>query len=128
MELDSLWLPLLGRKAQLKGDHNAASGQQLQLVETGHHIRSSGGWADTRRERNDIVIVEEVVDAQLDLRLVEVRSPSNGVVDEKVVHPEGIQLCRLMDATIVHPAGADLLVQETNIPCLVLVGKPAPTV
>jgi hypothetical protein len=57
----------------LEGNQDAAPGRQLQLDAAALRIRGSGRCADVRRKTNSIVIIEEVIDAQLDLRLIEYR-------------------------------------------------------
>ena len=60
-------IALLRREAELEGNHDAASGKQLQLIAAVLLEGNRGSGADAGRETHHVVIVEKVVDAQFDL-------------------------------------------------------------
>jgi len=112
----------LPRKGHLEGDHDAAAGKQLQLIAATLDVGRRGGCADAGRQANYIVKVEQIVEAQLDLRPVEERVCGQLVIEEQVIHPERVQPSRLVDGAVVHVAGPDVFVEESGCPVLVLVG------
>ena len=66
--LSGAWLLRLGREAKLEGHHNAAPGQKLQRIACALRVTNQvGTYAVRRANVDDVVIIEEIVDAELDL-------------------------------------------------------------
>ena len=71
----------------------------------------------------DLVLVEDVVEAETEFSVVEPRVAANGVVEEEVGEGEGRDRRLIMEGTVVQALGSDGLVEDTYIPGAALVGK-----
>src|ERR1700722_20247813 len=67
--------------------------------------------------------VKDIVETQLDFRLIEARVAADRVVEEEVAHPERMHRNDLVISTVIVPALSDALAEESRIECLLLVGE-----
>jgi len=70
----------------------------------------------------DAVLVEKIVEAQPNFALIEAATGPDGVVEKHIGDAERVDHCLIMISAVVLVESADTLIEETEIPCLVLVG------
>jgi hypothetical protein len=128
----------LGRQAKRYREHDAASGEDTDVV-----LTVDGGWARGvervrvrgaiggdvlregaagQRDAGDGRGVEDVVEAQAELGLVKAAAAAESVVDEGVGHAETPDRVLVVVCAVVDVLLADALVEEGGIPTMVLIG------
>ena len=128
----------LRRQAKGYRKHNAASGKHADVVSTSDGCRACGieriGVAGavgldrlgksraSDRVAGDVVLVEQVVDAQAELGLVEAAARSNRVIEVGVCLVERVDGGLVVIGAVVSVEHADALVEHTKVPALVLIG------
>ncbi len=69
------------------------------------------------------MLVEEVVEAQPELRLIEVAAAADSVVEECVGDAERIDGGLIVINTVVLVGGSNALVEESEVPAFALIGN-----
>jgi len=72
---------------------------------------------------SNVVLIEEVVEAQADLGLVEAPTVAHGVVEEEVAEREGINGGLIVVSAIVLVESADAFVEDAEVKALMLPGN-----
>jgi len=132
------WWLASGIEAEGDREHDAPAGHWTDVVTPAAGGRARGGELIgvccavcryvLRKERScggeagDVVRVEEVVEAQPELCLVEATAAANGVVEEGAGAGKGIDRRLVVIGAVVDPLNTDALVEESEVPSLVLIG------
>ena len=130
----------LSLRRQSKGyrKHNAASGKYADVVATGDWGLTGGverisvsravGLDRLGKSRTsdfvagDAVLVEEVIEAQSEFRLIEASACPQGIVQEGIRDGKGIDRGLVVIGAVVLVEGTDALVEQAEIPAFTLIG------
>src|SRR5260370_28199697 len=128
-------------RRQSKGyrKHNAASRKYADVVTTGDRRRARGGerigvagavglnrlgkCRASDGVASDIVLVEQVVEAQAELGLVEATARADRVIEVGICLVERVDGGLVVIGAVVRVERADALVEHTKVPSLALIGN-----
>src|ERR1700733_2590506 len=114
---------------QFEADNKTASRGQVELIQlrdgSGRKVcrRAHRRWTVEGKDIGDVFAVEEVVDAETDLRPVEERFLADGVVQEEIDVVVRCNIGLIVKRAVVVVVAADALLDEAQIHSMRLIGQ-----